>query len=99
MPCAGSRRTPRRAGSGGRWSASPGQCWAAAHDLPLDAVPAPPTGDLFELVADRRPGDPDALLDAEGHLRGDHAEWLRDPSHLAAWAAAALEAAARQHEA
>ena len=36
----------------GGWSATAGQCWAAAHSIPLDGVPAPPTGDLFEFAAD-----------------------------------------------
>ena len=83
----------------GGGSATAGQCWAAAHGIPLDTVPAPPTGDLFELVSGRGLTDPHALLDVDGHLRGDHAEWLRDPAHLEAWARAALETAALQHEA
>ena len=79
----------------GGWSATAGQCWAAAHGIPLERVPAPPTGDLFEFVVRTR-GRPaaDALLDADGHLRGDHEEWLREPAHLEAWARAALETAA-----
>ena len=36
----------------GGWSATAGQCWAAAHGIPVDEVPAPPTGDLFEFAAD-----------------------------------------------
>ncbi len=83
----------------GGWSATPGQCWAAAHGIPLDGVPAPPTGDLFEFAAEGGPPDPDALLDGGGHLRGDHEEWRADPAHLRAWADAALETAHAQHDA
>jgi DNA polymerase I len=36
----------------GGWSATAGQCWAAAHGIPVGTVPAPPTGDLFEFAAD-----------------------------------------------
>ena len=83
----------------GGWSATPGDCWAAAHGIPLEDVPAPPTGDLFEFAADGGPADPHALLDADGHLRADHEEWRADPAHLAAWAGAALETAHAQHDA
>jgi DNA polymerase-1 len=81
----------------GGWSATPGECWAAAHGIPLDDVPAPPTGDLFEFAADVGPASPDSLLDAAGHLRGDHEEWRADHAHLEAWARAALETAHSQH--
>ncbi|HEU5240651.1 MAG TPA: DNA polymerase [Ornithinibacter sp.] len=83
----------------GGWSATAGQCWAAAHGIPVDTVPPPPTGDLFELVSGRAPTDPHVLLDADGHLRGDHEEWLRDTRHLEAWARAAVETAGLQHDA
>ena len=33
------------------------------HGIPVEAVPAPPTGDLFEFAADREPLGADALLD------------------------------------
>ncbi|MGG5257571.1 DNA polymerase [Phycicoccus avicenniae] len=80
----------------GGWDAAPALCWAAAHDLPADTVPAPPGGDLFDLVgADDLP-PPDVLVDAAGHLRGDHARWLEDPAHLGAWAEAALTVARLQ---
>ena len=62
-------------------------------------MPAPPTGDLFEFAADAPPTAADTLVDAAGHLRGDHEEWLRDPAHLAAWARAALDTAHLQHDA
>jgi len=83
----------------GGWSATAGQCWAVAHGIPVEDVPAPPTGDLFEFAADTEPTAADALVDAGGHLRGDHAEWLREPAHLRAWAEAALETAHLQHDA
>jgi DNA polymerase-1 len=82
----------------GGWAAEPGLAWAAAHGLALDDVAAPPTGDLFELVSDRTATDPGAVALPDGHLRGDHAEWLRDPAHLEAWARGALETAHLQHE-
>ena len=83
----------------GGWSATAGQCWAAAHGIPVEDVPEPPTGDLFEFAAERGPVDPEQLLDDAGHLRGDHEEWLSDPRHLEAWARAALETAHLQHRA
>ena len=96
-PGPGTSRGPPPAARG--WSATAGQCWAAAHGIPSTAVPAPPTGDLFELAVGPRPRRPDALLDGDGHLRGDHEEWLGDPRHLEAWARAALETAPLQHDA
>ena len=80
-------------------AAGPGLAWAAAHGLALHDVAGAPTGDLFELVSERTATDPAAVALPDGHLRGDHAEWLRDPSHLEAWARAALETAHLQHEA
>jgi DNA polymerase-1 len=82
----------------GGWEASPGLAWAAAHGLPPDEVPAPPGGDLFDLVAPALPPH-DVLVDAAGHLRGDHRVWAGDPAHLPAWAGAALDVATRQHDA
>ena len=83
----------------GGWQAEPGVAWALAHGLTAADVAAPPTGDLFELVSDRGPAGPDAAALPDGHLRGDHADWLRDPAHLEAWARAALETAHLQHDA
>jgi len=82
----------------GGWSATPGQCWAAAHGIPVDEVPAPPTGDLFEFAADAPAPGADSLVDPAGHLRSDSEEWLRDPARLCAWAQAALETANLQHD-
>jgi DNA polymerase-1 len=83
----------------GGWSATAGRCWAAAHGIPVEDVPGPPSGDLFEFAADAPALDPDAVVDTNGHLRGDHEQWLRDPAHLQAWAGAALETAHLQHDA
>jgi DNA polymerase-1 len=82
----------------GGWSATAGQCWAVAHGIPVDDVPAPPTGDLFEFAADAPHTAADTLVDAAGHLRGDADDWLSDPDHLRAWAEAALETAHLQHD-
>jgi DNA polymerase family A len=80
----------------GGFEAAPATCWAAAHDLPAGSAPAPPGDDLFDLVgADDLP-PPDVLVDAQGHLRADHVRWLEDPTHLEAWAGAALAVARRQ---
>jgi DNA polymerase-1 len=82
----------------GGWSATAGQCWAAAHGIPVSGVPAPPTGDLFEFASEAPATDADSLVDPAGYLRGDHDEWLRDPAHLGAWAQAALDTAHLQHD-
>ena len=86
MPACRSRgpgTSPRRTGcstaAGARPPASAGRPRTAS---PSRTCPRRPTGDLFEFAADARPADPDALVDADGHLRGDHEEWLRDPRHL-----------------
>jgi DNA polymerase-1 len=81
----------------GGWAASPALCWAAAHGLSPDDLPAAPTGDLFDLVAPALP-PPDVLVDDSGFLRADHVAWLEEPQHLEAWARAALQVAERQHE-
>ena len=83
----------------GGWSATAGECWAAAHGIPVSDVPGPPSGDLFEFAAGRGPAGPHALVDPAGHLRGDHEEWLADPTHLEGWARAARETAHLQHDA
>jgi DNA polymerase-1 len=92
--------SPRRTGSCTAGGARPRACaGAAAHGIPTDTAPAPPTGDLFEFASEAAPLAADALVDGAGHLRGDHESWLRDPAHLEAWARAALETAHRQHDA
>ena len=83
----------------GGWSAAPGECWAAAHGIPVEDVPSPPTDDLFEFAGrEDAPADPDSPVDVRGHLRGDHDEWRTDPAHLEAWGRAALETAHLQHD-
>jgi DNA polymerase I len=83
----------------GGWAAAEPLCWARAHGLAVDGIPAPPTGDLFDLARDEATAIGDALVDAGGYLRADYASWLADPRHLEIWARAALETAARQVDA
>lgn len=80
----------------GGWRADPGSAWAGAHRLSLDAVPSPPTGDLFDVGADDTPG----LVRPDGHLRPDAVtgDWLSSDDRLLAWARAALACAERQRE-
>lgn len=82
----------------GGFAAGPGLAWAAVRGLRADDVAGAPTGDLFELVSERVPGDPSSVELPDGHLRGDAADWLRDPANLEAWARAALETAHLQHD-
>ncbi|MGL5931076.1 MAG: DNA polymerase [Dermatophilaceae bacterium] len=79
----------------GGWDASPARCWAAAHDLSTDSVPAPPADDLFDLVGDSA-APQEGLVDDDGHLRADHLRWLEKPERLETWARAALEVAELQ---
>jgi DNA polymerase-1 len=83
----------------GGWSATAGQCWAAAHGIPVADVPGPPSGDLFEFAAASGAEHAEGLVDHTGHLRGDHEEWLADRGHLEPWVRAALETAHLQHDA
>ncbi|WP_226913237.1 DNA polymerase [Gephyromycinifex aptenodytis] len=73
----------------------PGQAWAAAHGLDLAQVPAPPTGDLFE-VMDSAPES--GLVRPDGHLRPDAVAgtWCNDDELLLSWADAALTCARAQ---
>lgn len=82
----------------GGWRADAGTAWAGAHGIPLDQVPPPPTGDLFEFAADT--GERGELVRADGHLRPDavHGTWLETDDRLIAWARAALVTALRQRE-
>ena len=84
----------------GGWSATAGQCWAAARGIPLDdGARAPDRRPVRARRPDAGRPTPTTLLDADGHLRGDHEEWLREPRHLEAWARASLETAGLQHDA
>lgn len=80
----------------GGWRAEPGHVWARLHGLPLETVPTAGPLDLFSL--DDR-GDGDRLVRHDGHLDAEWVAggWSASPERLAAWAAAALEAAGRQH--
>lgn len=80
----------------GGWEASPGVAWAAVHDLAVESVPGPPTGDLFEAfeaqVAD------DALVRPDGYLRADATTWATTDDRLVQWADALLRTARMQRE-
>ncbi len=87
----------------GGWDASPALAWAAAHGLPEDSVPAPPTGDLFEAAgsdATDDPGDGESPVRADGHLRPDAAaqSWATTDERLLAWADALVACVAAQKD-
>ena len=73
------RPTASSTAGGARPPASAGRRHTASRSR---TCPLRPTGDLFEFAADAPPTEADTLVDAAGHLRGDHEEWLRDPAHL-----------------
>lgn len=79
-------------------AASPALAWAFTHDLPLDQVPDPLGGDLFDLLGDVSAGAQDGLTTAAGHLSPvtADAQWQR--AHPVEWAGAALEVADSQVE-
>lgn len=77
----------------GGMGGSPGLAWAAARGLDAGDLPAPPTGDLFDLLA----SDDGALVAPDGHLRADAAAWAVDADRCAELARAALEVARWQH--
>ncbi len=83
----------------GGWAAEPGLVWAAAHGIPVESVPGPPSQDLFAF-ADEAPPPDDVLVRADGHLRPDAVTgtWLTEPTRLLDWADAALACARRQRE-
>lgn len=86
----------------GGWAADPARVWAVAAGLDPDGVPAPPSGDLFDLLG--APGsDPEdgPLVREDGYLRGDAGlpARLADPVRVREWARAALACAGRQREA
>lgn len=85
----------------GGWSATPGLAWADARGLALDAVPGPPTGDLFEALADATAAlPPESLVRADGHLRPDAVTgaWLSTDERLLAWADALVATARAQRD-
>ncbi len=84
----------------GGWLADPGRSWAAVHGLSEATLPAPPSGDLFELAAARDAAlRDDELIAADGHLRADavSGDWQRTPERLLLWARTAYDVATRQH--
>ncbi|MDO5712127.1 MAG: DNA polymerase [Micrococcales bacterium] len=83
----------------GGWATTPGLTWAGAHDLQLDSVPGPPTGDLFEALNDDCAAlEANTLVRADGHLRPDAVTgtWLTTDDRLLSWADALLDAATAQ---
>jgi DNA polymerase family A len=83
----------------GGWRATPDLAWAALHDLPAQDVPAMGQLDLLAAAGDDG-GDPAAVTRPDGYLRPEWVSggWARDAERLAAWAAAAAEAARLQHD-
>lgn len=82
----------------GGWDAGPQLVWALAQGLDPQEAPSAPTGDLFDLLSDELP--PEDLVRPDGHLRADAVTgaWLTTPQRCAAFAEAALQVAAHQHE-
>ena len=82
----------------GGWAAGPELAWAAVRGLDPATAPAAPTGDLFDLLSDELLAE--QLVRDDGHLRADAVTgaWLTTPERCAAFADAARQVAARQHE-
>jgi DNA polymerase-1 len=83
----------------GGWEASPQAAWATACGLPLDRLPSPAVGDLFDFATTPEPdGNPDSNVRGDGYLRpeagGPH--WAPGDVALLGWAGAALDCAQRQ---
>jgi DNA polymerase-1 len=83
----------------GGWRADAGRIWARAHGRATDDLPRDVPLDLFSAAVDH--SDPDVPVRPDGHLQPAWIDggWRADPDRIAAWAALALEAAHRQHEA
>ena len=83
----------------GGWRADPGRVWAHLHGLATDTLPARAPVDLFN-QPDAADADPQQLVRPDGHLRPSWVEggWTASAHHLAAWAAAAGDAADRQEQ-
>lgn len=77
----------------GGFDATPAQAWALAHGLPTDEVPAPPTGDLFDLLG---PAPTGGLTTDAGHLDPAHADPHWRHTNAIAWAGALLDTARLQ---
>jgi DNA polymerase-1 len=84
----------------GGWDASPQVAWAAAHGLPLDALPRARRGDLFDFSATDGSAPPGAVVRPDGHLSPEAGMpgWDPDDATLLAWAEAVLDCVARQDE-
>lgn len=82
----------------GGWDARPQVAWAAAHDLPLDDLPAPRRDDLFDFSAADAGPPPGAVVRPDHHLAPEAGTdaWEPDDETLVAWARAALACAALQ---
>ncbi|PRY56093.1 DNA polymerase-1 [Knoellia remsis] len=83
----------------GGWAAEPGRIWAHAHGIPVETLPTPSAGDLFDFSGTDEV-DPDELVRRDGHLRPDaESQWLgTDGDRLLRWADAALDCAVRQRD-
>jgi DNA polymerase-1 len=81
----------------GGWDARPAVAWAAAHGIPVETVPEPTRGDLFDFSATDGP-PPGAVVRPDGHLAPEAGGrgWEPDDETLVAWARAALECAGLQ---
>ena len=81
----------------GGWRMNPGRAWAQLHDLPLDALPAVATIDLF---TEPDEGEPDEAVRDDGYLKP---EWLEPDfswttNRLTRWAQLAAIVASLQSE-
>ncbi len=84
----------------GGWDAGPGRAWAAAHGIPAETLPVPPTEDLFAFADPAEAPAPEDLVRPDGHLRADAVTgaWQDSDERLLAWAGAALDVARRQRD-
>lgn len=80
------------------WQASPGELWAAAHDLDRSGLPKLGQLGLLDRPAGGGGGDPDDPVQPDGHLRPEWVDggWAAAPDRLGRWAQLALEVADRQ---
>ena len=78
----------------GGWQADPQLCWATAHALSLDSLPAEVRGDLFDDFT----RETDEVVRSDGYLEpaAGRPGWHPDDDALVAWGHAALECAERQ---
>ena len=86
--------------AGGR-DADPALAWATACRLVTSDLPKAAGDDLFDFAADQGPsdhGDPESPVRADGYLRPEAAAgtWQSSSKRAMAWAATAVDTAARQ---